>query len=75
MLDPFPPRCWTLSWLSKKRSGVQTFFFYNHLCRNSIIRNIIMESNANLPVKAATSSPIESDNDQFIRLGKIVRKF
>ena len=28
----------------KNRSGVQMFFFYNHLCRNSVIRNIIMES-------------------------------
>ena len=51
----------------KKTFRYSNVFFYNHLCRNSVIRNIIMESGANLPVKAARSSPIGSDNDQFIR--------
>jgi hypothetical protein len=32
----------------KKRSGIQTFFFYNHLCRNSVIRNIIIKSGVNI---------------------------
>ena len=49
----------------KKTFRYSNVFFYNHLCRNSVIRNIIMESGINVSLHESSVRPISGTDNLF----------